>query len=286
MISLQGQGGGPRTDAGKAVSRANALTHGATARALVPQLVGEDRYAETLEAFEHDFHPVGITERALVDQLAQISLSIDLTHAQVRGVSRALARACGAITGFGPERGKPDSDEVLKIIVGSLPFGLAMRYHAMHVNAFRRTLLSLRELQALRGTLALRQQSKAFALAPSRSERLRQLREIFMDAEARKAFLAECLSPTAALGSASSVPLEPLTDDCFLHGLKINEEAALLAAAEIIADSTASIAALRKRTGVRNRRTLQALCERIRLCGESQRDRVLVWIEEFLDTAN
>ena len=63
---------GPRTAAGKARSRLNAVTHGAYARVLV--LAREDRAAfEALHAgFIEAFEPVGRYERALVERLSLI----------------------------------------------------------------------------------------------------------------------------------------------------------------------------------------------------------------------
>jgi len=61
---------GPKTDAGKATSSLNAVTHGATAQTVV--LPGEDpsKFQELRDAFFAQYKPETATLNALVDQLA------------------------------------------------------------------------------------------------------------------------------------------------------------------------------------------------------------------------
>ena len=61
---------GPRTAEGKAVSRANAVRHGALAQVVVVEGEDADDFGALLGALKADLSPVGALEEALVEKVA------------------------------------------------------------------------------------------------------------------------------------------------------------------------------------------------------------------------
>ena len=74
---------GPRTEAGKQKTKFNATRHGLTSRQVV--LFSEDKedYEELRRQFYEDHKPVGKTEEALVDEIAQCWWRLQRVHARI-----------------------------------------------------------------------------------------------------------------------------------------------------------------------------------------------------------
>ncbi|HEY1946898.1 MAG TPA: hypothetical protein VGG97_07820 [Bryobacteraceae bacterium] len=68
--SAPGQSTGPRTEAGKAVSSMNRLTHGCRSEQVILRHEDPAEYAAVIEGWFHQYNPQNPAERLLVDQTA------------------------------------------------------------------------------------------------------------------------------------------------------------------------------------------------------------------------
>jgi hypothetical protein len=60
---------GPKTQAGKAISARNALTHGLRPRAALPPGEDKDAFLRVFKAFRKEYRPIGPFQEALVEQM-------------------------------------------------------------------------------------------------------------------------------------------------------------------------------------------------------------------------
>lgn len=271
--------GGPRTPEGKRISRKNAVKHGMAARELVAELVGEDRFEEALAEFRAELRPEGHIEDQLVRQLAQASLSAELNMKQYRAVARHLARSIDAM---GPDVGLKavgDTDATFVDIVQSMPFRLASRYSAAAASMFQRTLKAFhaRRMQRKdedRG----RGDAAEEALDPLDEEGYAALLEM-LDGEGGWRRLVsqlrrEWLEAHGLGWAAENEKMDEMIGDTFLSTTGVSPEKALRLAVELLARPGASIAALRERSGINRRQTVQKLVRHVD-GGEAQRDWLL-----------
>ena len=139
---------GPRTDAGKAVSRGNAVKHGALSKVVVAD--GEDAGAfEALHAgLQDQFKPATALEEQLVEKLAMAfwrdrrlamaeKIIIDAQKADITPFGLA---GLSSSSDFMKQNGVPELGEMM----------LLGRYQVMVTNDIQRTLDMLRKEQALR----------------------------------------------------------------------------------------------------------------------------------------
>ncbi len=70
------RGGGPETPTGKAASRRNALKHGLTASALLPDVQQPGRFEQCQQEFQRDYPPSSTIERILLADIARHSAAL------------------------------------------------------------------------------------------------------------------------------------------------------------------------------------------------------------------
>ncbi len=129
---------GPVTDAGKAASSRNAVTHGLTAKNIIPRTDAEKSEFRTIhESAYAEYKPAGLTETLLVDRIV---------HARC-GLVR-VTRLLGEL-----ETGT--LEDVLDP-AHARPIARLNRYYTMHERSLYR---ALRELKAEQTNRALKEQS-------------------------------------------------------------------------------------------------------------------------------
>ncbi len=124
---------GPRSDAGKAASSRNAVTHGLTAHNIVPRTDAEKSEFRTIhESSYTEYKPAGLTETLLVDRIVHARCSL------VR-VTRLLGELeTGTLDDvLDPEKAKP--------------IARLNRYYTMHERSLYRALQALKAEQTNRG---------------------------------------------------------------------------------------------------------------------------------------
>ncbi len=124
---------GPRSEAGKAASSRNAVTHGLTAKNIVPRTDAEKSEFRTIhESSYTEYKPTGLTETLLVDRIVHARCSL------VR-VTRLLGEL---------ETGS--LDDVLDPEYAN-PIARLNRYYTMHERSLYRALRALKAEQTNRG---------------------------------------------------------------------------------------------------------------------------------------
>ena len=98
---------GPRSEAGKRVSRRNAVRHGLTAETVIGTLEDADDYRAFEEAITADFDAQSAVERELVLRLASIlwRLRRATTMEKPTAHNRVHSRICGRLGSIQPKRG-------------------------------------------------------------------------------------------------------------------------------------------------------------------------------------
>ncbi len=137
---------GPVTDAGKAVSSRNAVTHGLTAKNIVPRTENEKIEFRTIyESAYTEYKPAGLTETFLVDRIVY-------SRCNLARVTRLLGELeTGTLDDVrDPERAKP--------------IARLNRYYAMHERSLYR---ALRELKAEQTNRGMKQGAAGAATNPS-----------------------------------------------------------------------------------------------------------------------
>ena len=137
---------GPRTDAGKAVSRGNAVKHGALSKVVVAENEDAGAFEALLDGLHEQFQPETALEEQLVEKLA-MAFWRDRRLAMAEKVVIDARRA-----GLSPMAAIGPSMEIM-IKKGIPKLGDMMllgRYQAMVTNDIQRTLAMLRKEQALR----------------------------------------------------------------------------------------------------------------------------------------
>jgi hypothetical protein len=280
---VNSNGGGPRATEGKAVSRRNALKHGYRASKLLPDLVGEERFNEALNALHAELEPQGIIEEALVDQLAQILLVFDLAATGLRATIRELLRIA--------PQGSSD-DGAASLAVSNLKTALIVRYQSEAGRNFQKNLRLFMEIKGKRlppqeEHSAQLSSSPSMAVASSDlpSPLANPLEQVSTDADCRS-FIEESRKrfPTCPNAQASTCTSDTLRSGCFLAHTGIPIRAALCVAIRLIEDQEISIAALRSNSGIRRTRTLTKLVRLIRDADRNGNDFLLLYIRQSLET--
>jgi hypothetical protein len=147
-----GRSTGPRTSAGKARSRFNALKHGLTAKAVVlPDLEDPKDFKRVLKGYRRQLKPKGALEKTLVQQLA----------ASFQRTVRALRVEQGQFLALTDDEDDDDEDDDLAVDKKALKrgglqfrnyesFGIVLRYGSASRHDFDRILKTLTEVQQLR----------------------------------------------------------------------------------------------------------------------------------------
>ena len=76
---------GPKTDAGRATVRLNALRHGLAAESVVIETEDKAQFEESRAAFEAEHQPCGPTENLLLDQIVVAAWRLRRTRAMSAG---------------------------------------------------------------------------------------------------------------------------------------------------------------------------------------------------------
>ena len=282
--------GGPQTAEGKAVCRLNALKHGGRASTLIARAAGEDRYEQLRAEMVDECRPVGPRERSLVDQMTQCALQADFTGIQLRAAVRDVSRTCEGFVGAGsPEA----NDAALRMSVEAPAVMLASRYNASAMSGFLRAHAQLRVLQDERRACATAPVAAEIEIepAPDRiSPALEKLREIISDAGRRNRFLWELYSRETICPAVEGSDPPPLNaeilstalQETFLAKTGLQQQVALLFAAEYLAFPDAPISALCARAGLRRRVTALKLRDRLLPSGEARRDWLLRGLETYV----
>jgi len=287
-------GGGPQTAAGKRRSSSNALRHGQTASTLIAEIMGEERFAETLANLRADLAPQGEIEEALIQEVAQSLLSLELNHIQFRAVCRRITGFAQTLQDHQNAQRQEVVDAVMQMLLESVPFGLARRYGTAAAGRLGRALHQLWELQRRRferTSITVHSQrtadSEIFQDIADLCSDERRLRDFLLDA--RQRFGEE--SAKAPASPHQAVPLRREwhgieLQGSFLAATSLPPAKAVLAAAMFVMAPTSSIAAFSTRSGIRRRQTIKRLLPLLRSADGTQRDWCLSALREmFLNSS-
>ncbi len=182
---------GPRTDAGKAASRTNAVTHGLLSNVV---LIADDPEQETLgllrEQMNEDLAPVGALEEFLVDRIVSAMWRL----------RRALRVESAAFQGFA-ERFKGSPQERAQALLDNVRIPLVQRYEKEIERQFYRALTELQKLQAARRK-AEREDTEAGAADPPEADA----------APASAAVTTEQAAPSKTAAAPTPADNRPATD--------------------------------------------------------------------------
>jgi len=154
--TAKGTRGGPKTAAGKAVSRKNALRHGLTARELLPESLTAGSLAAAHADFMREFQPQTPSEQVLVAELARHGLMLGFAAEAEHSVLRHGATELTSLVCASPQDPEDQRDAVLSAAVATDTLDRFVRYRRGHEKAFLAALNKLRELRnARQGTLAV-----------------------------------------------------------------------------------------------------------------------------------
>ena len=146
--------GGPRTSAGKARARCNALKHGLASRTLLPEVLHKDRVNQYRAEFERQYEAANPTERILTAERARHAVMLDVGEEAERAVLRHGARELSqVILGSAGETGDDNGereDAILSAAVSTDALDKFTRYRRGHEKAFLAALNKLREIQSER----------------------------------------------------------------------------------------------------------------------------------------
>jgi hypothetical protein len=185
---------GPKTEAGKAASSRNRLSHGLAGSFLVLKHENQAEYDSLLQSLQTEYQPSTITEQLLVGSIAQ--------HQWLARRAVNLQESC-----FDSESGICDLPEKL---------ALYLRYQTTHERAFHKCLNDLIKLQSARLKGAIGFESFTHIIRQERASAAEQRRQ---SAERRKAELHEIRlayakarlarpSPSSSLGHTAE-PVAP-----------------------------------------------------------------------------
>lgn len=145
-----GPRGGPKTAAGKAVSRKNALRHGLTARELLPKALQPGSLAAARAEFTCEFKPQTPSEQTLVAELARHALMLTFAEDAEHSVLRHGATELASLVCVSPQDPADQRDAVLSAAVATDTLDRFVRYRRGHEKAFLAALSKLRELRNAR----------------------------------------------------------------------------------------------------------------------------------------
>jgi transposase-like protein len=142
--------GGPRTPAGKARSRGNAVRHGLTATTLLAQLLGPEAIERHRHALRTEWRPASATQEFLVAELARHAAALERAEQAELAVLRCGARRTA---GVGPlvDTAGAEADVPLTGAFASKALECVTRYRASHEKAWHTALARLRECQTREG---------------------------------------------------------------------------------------------------------------------------------------
>ena len=128
--------GGPRTAAGKAVSRGNALKHGNTATTLLPQVLQPGRVAAIRQDLEQDFPARSTVERLQLDELARHAARLEYAEQAEEAVLREGAREAARRAAEAGALHPPEADTLLAAAAITPAVELVSRYRRGHERGF------------------------------------------------------------------------------------------------------------------------------------------------------
>ncbi|MCA9087234.1 MAG: transposase [Planctomycetaceae bacterium] len=140
----QGQGGGPKTPAGKRAASGNAIKHGLTAKSVLPDVLRNSDIDSLYEALCAEFAPHTATQKYLVREMARHQAAVEKIEHMEAAVLRQGAHAALALLN------KTDHDVVDVALAGAATsdaIDRLTRYRRSHERAYLRCLDALRSLQ-------------------------------------------------------------------------------------------------------------------------------------------
>ena len=142
--------GGPRTAAGKANSRLNALKHGLTATTLLPFILSAEIIEDHRERLRAEWRPATATQSLLVDEMARHAAALEFAERAEPAVLRTGALAIAGLQAnlAFPLGGMADDDVLLTGSVNNDAVDRLMRYRRTHEKGFHQALTRLQELRA------------------------------------------------------------------------------------------------------------------------------------------
>ncbi len=136
--------GGPRTPEGKAVSRANAITHGLSATTLLPKIFNVELIIKYHDALREEWCPATPTERVLVRELARHQAALEWIEQIELAVLRGGARQ-PLYLGLNFGNADEANDAIVAAAGTSDGVEKISRYRRHHERTFLRTLIALQD---------------------------------------------------------------------------------------------------------------------------------------------
>lgn len=139
--------GGPQTDAGKARSRHNSLTHGLTATKLLPAVLGAETLDRYVQQFCVEWQPTSPTQKIVVAEMARHAAALEFLERAEPAVLRCGASAGSQLQACNGEDSFADTcDRVLASAVTTDAADRLTRYRRAHEKGFYQALKHLQEL--------------------------------------------------------------------------------------------------------------------------------------------
>ena len=144
--------GGPKTAAGKQVTRGNALKHGLTSTKLLPQTLRKRQVNKHRVDLERQFQPANPTESILVAEMARHATMMEVGEeaegAVLRHGARELSKVILGLASETDDNGADREDAILSAAVSTDALDKFNRYRRGHEKAFFTALNKLREIQS------------------------------------------------------------------------------------------------------------------------------------------
>ncbi len=129
-------------------SHYNAVTHGLTARKLLPQLLQPGRVASLMAQLREELRPASLVEELVLREIARHAAMLEIAEQAEGAVLRQGALGLSGLIGSG-DAGQ-DADMILAAAVTTDPAERLTRYRRAHEKAFHQAVQKLRELQQSR----------------------------------------------------------------------------------------------------------------------------------------
>ena len=153
--------GGTRSVEGKSPSRSNAVKHGLTATALLPEVLGEEIVRQAHDRLLEEWQPTTATQRHFVREMARHEAALDRTEKMEAAVLRRGARGAPRVR-FETASEDDSSDAVLAGAGTSDALERIARYRKSHERAYIRSLKALLETKQAANQSSSQQESRRF----------------------------------------------------------------------------------------------------------------------------
>lgn len=142
--------GGPKTAEGKRASCRNAVKHGLTAEALVPEILRSDLVRMCYRRLRDEWKPDTPTQEFLVVEMARHQAALERSEQMEEAALRRGARGAPTVT-FGGSDDEDLADAALAGAGTSDAIERIARYRKPHERAFLRSLAAIREAKEMAG---------------------------------------------------------------------------------------------------------------------------------------